>query len=123
MYDEISEYPDTTFNGELVAYALSERMTKNLVMLELFRGVSAKRPAKGLNLYSDRGSKYCAYDYQKLLEQFGMTASLGRKVDCWDNAPMESFWGTLKNDLGSSSGLPHPSAGNAGDHRVQRDLL
>lgn len=87
------------FSGELVGYAMSERMTKSLVMQALFRGVSAKRPAKGLILHSDRGSQYCAYGYQKLLEQFGMTASMSRKGDCWDNAPMESFWGTLKNEL------------------------
>ena len=64
------------FNGELVGYAMSERMTKNLVMQALFRGVSTKRPAKGLILHSDRGSQYCAHDYQKLLGQFGMTASM-----------------------------------------------
>jgi len=87
------------FNGELVGYAMSERMTKNLVMQALFRGVSAKRPPKGLILHSDRGSQYCTHDYQKLLGQFGMTASMSRKGDCWDNAPMESFWGTLKNEL------------------------
>lgn len=87
------------FNGELVGYAMSERMTKNLVMQALFRGVSARRPVKGLILHSDRGSQYCAHDYQKLLGQFGMTASMSRKGDCWDNAPMESFWGTLKNEL------------------------
>jgi len=87
------------FSGELVGYAMSERMTKNLVMQALFRGVSARRPAKGLILHSDRGSQYCAQDYQKLLRQFGMTASMSRKGDCWDNAPMESFWGTLKNEL------------------------
>lgn len=73
-------------------------------MQALFRGVSAKRPAKGLILHSDWGSQYCAHDYQKLLahgiaNQFGMTASMSRKGDCWDNAPMESFWGTLKNEL------------------------
>jgi putative transposase len=44
-------------------------------------------------------AKYYAHDYQKLLKQFGMTASMSRKGDCWDNAPMESFWGTLKNKL------------------------
>lgn len=44
-------------------------------------------------------AQYCAHDYQKLLQQFGMTASMSRKGDCWDNAPMESFWGLLKNEL------------------------
>jgi len=65
----------------------------------LFRAVANKRPAKGLVLHSDRGSQYCAHDYQKLLRQFGMTVSMSRKGDCWDNAPMENFWGTLKNEL------------------------
>ena len=74
-------------------------MTKALVMQALFRGVSAKRPAKGLILHSDRDSQYCAHDYQKLLKQFGMTSSMSRKGDCWDNAPMESLWGSLKNEL------------------------
>ena len=57
-----------------------------------------KLPAKNLVLHSDRGTKYYAHDYQ-LLTQFGMTVSMSRKGDCWDNAPMESFWGTLKNEL------------------------
>jgi putative transposase len=87
------------FNGELVGYAMSERMTKELVMQALFRAVAAKRPAKGLIHHSDRGSQYCAHAYQNLLQQFGMQASMSGKGDCWDNAPMESFWGLLKNEL------------------------
>lgn len=87
------------FNGELVGHAMSERMTKNLVIQALFRATSVKRPAKGLIHHSDRGSQYCAHDYQKLLKQFGMRVSMSRKGDCWDNAPMESFWGTLKSEL------------------------
>ena len=87
------------FNGELIGYAMSERMTKNLVMQALFRATASKRPTRGLILHSDRGSQYCAHDYQQVLLQFGMIASMSRKGDCWDNAPMESFWGTLKNEL------------------------
>ncbi len=87
------------FNGELVGYAMSERMSQSLVMQALFRAASTKRPPKGLVLHSDRGSQYCASDYQKHLRQFGMVASMSRRGDCWDNAPMESFWGTLKNEL------------------------
>lgn len=87
------------FNGELVGYAMNERMSQNLVMQAFFRAVAAKRPDKGLIHHSDRGSQYCAHAYQKLLRQFGMTASMSRKGNCWDNAPMESFWGTLKNEL------------------------
>ena len=71
--------------------------------LGLLRAVAAKRPRKGLIHHSDRGSQYCADDYQTLLNQFGMTASMSRKGNCYDNAPMESFWGTLKQDLSIKS--------------------
>lgn len=87
------------FNGELVGYALDERMTQNLVMQALFRAVAARRPARGLVHHSDRGSQYCAHAYQRLLRQFGMQVSMSRKGNCWDNAPMESCWGSLKNEL------------------------
>jgi len=87
------------FNGEIVGYAMGDRITKNLVSESLFRSVSMKRPAKGLIHHSDRGSQYCSYDYGKLLEQFGMKASMSGKGNCYDNAPMESFWGTLKSEL------------------------
>lgn len=87
------------FNGELVGYAMRPRITKNLVSESLFRAVAAKRPSKGLIHHSDRGSQYCAYEYVKLLEQFGMKSSMSRKGNCYDNAPMESFWGTLKQEL------------------------
>lgn len=86
-------------SGEIVGYAMGDRITKKLVSQSLFRAVAAKRPEKGLIHHSDRGSQYCAYDYQKLLEQFGMKASMSRKGNCYDNAPMESFWGTLKSEL------------------------
>ncbi len=78
---------------------MSERMTTSLVSQALFRAVAAKRPAKGLIHHSDRGSQYCAHAYRKQLQQFGMQASMSRKGNCWDNAPMESFWGSLKNEL------------------------
>ena len=87
------------FTCELVGYAMSERMTQELTGRALFRAAQQKRPASGLIHHSDRGSQYCAYDYSKLLKQFGMKASMSRKGNCYDNAPMESFWGSLKNEL------------------------
>jgi putative transposase len=87
------------FSGELVGYALNERMTKDLVIRALFRAVNHQKPKPGLILHSDRGSQYCAQDYQAMLAQFGMKSSMSRKGDCWDNSPMESFWGTLKNEM------------------------
>lgn len=87
------------FNGEIVGYAMGDRITRHLVSQSLFRAVASKRPGKGLIHHSDRGSQYCSPKYRKLLEQFGMKASMSRKGNCYDNAPMESFWGTLKQEL------------------------
>ncbi len=87
------------FTGEIVGYAMGARMSKSLITQSLFRAVSAKRPAKGLIHHSDRGSQYCSREYRKILDQFGMKASISRKGNCYDNAPMESFWGTLKQEL------------------------
>jgi putative transposase len=87
------------FTHEIVGYAMGERMTKNLVSQSLFRAVEAKRPAQGLMHHSDRGSQYCSYEYQHLLQQFAMRTSMSGKGNCFDNAPMESFWGMLKQEL------------------------
>jgi transposase InsO family protein len=84
---------------EIVGYALGERMTQELVGQALFRAVQAKRPPVGLIHHSDRGSQYCAHEYRELLDQFGMQASMSGKGNCYDNAPMESFWGSLKSEL------------------------
>ncbi|PSJ15722.1 hypothetical protein C7H79_17450, partial [Nitrosomonas supralitoralis] len=53
-------------------------------------------PGKGLIAHSDCGSQYCAHDYQNLLQQFGMIASMSRKDDCYENAPMETSGEYLK---------------------------
>jgi putative transposase len=87
------------FNGEIVGYAMGERLTRNLVSHSLFRAMAAKRPTGGLIHHSDRGSQYCAYEYQQILGQFDLKASMSDRGNCFDNAPMESFWGTLKQEL------------------------
>ena len=53
---------------------------------------------EGCILHSDRGSTYCCDDYQKLLQKNGFVCSMSRSGDCWDNAPMESFWGKMKTE-------------------------
>jgi putative transposase len=87
------------FTADIVGYAMGERLTKNLVSQSLFKAVAAKRPANGLIQHSDRGSQYCSHEYRDILERFGIQASMSRKGNCYDNAPMESFWGTLKQEL------------------------
>jgi transposase InsO family protein len=87
------------FSGEIVGYAMGERLTRNLVSQSLFRALAAKCPAKGLTHHSDRGSQYCSQEYRQILDHFGLKASMSGKGNCFDNAPMESFWGTLKQEL------------------------
>jgi len=83
---------------EIVGYAMNDRMGKELVTQSLFKAVSRKNPGEGLIHHSDRGSQYCAYDTYRLLDQFGMKASMSGKGNCYDNAPMESFWGIIKSE-------------------------
>ena len=87
------------WNGEIVGYALGSRITKDLVEKSLLRAAAAKRPPEGLIHHSDRGSQYCSPHFQKLIARLGMRPSMSRRGNCWDNAPMESFWGTMKNEL------------------------
>lgn len=87
------------FAGEIVGRAYGERMTSDLVVRALEQAVATRRPAPGLIHHSDRGSQYCSHEYQALLLRHGMRVSMSRKGDCYDNAPVESFWGTLKNEL------------------------
>jgi transposase InsO family protein len=87
------------FTCEIVGYSMAKRMTQELTGQALFRATQQKRPPAGLIHHSDRGSQYCSHDYRRLLEQFGMKASMSRRGNCYDNAPMESFWGSLKNEL------------------------
>jgi transposase InsO family protein len=87
------------FSGNIVGYAMGERLTRDLVSQSLFKAVAAKRPTQGLIHHSDRGSQYCSHEYRNLMDRFGLKMSMSGKGNCYDNAPMESFWGTLKQEL------------------------
>src|SRR5215203_4582963 len=87
------------FAGEIVGRSFGRRMTTDLVVRALEQAVAARRPAAGLMHHSDRGSQYCSHEYQALLESYGMRVSMSRKGNCYDNAPVESFFGTLKTEL------------------------
>lgn len=87
------------FTGNIVGYAMGERLTRNLVSQSLIRAIAARRPPQGLVHHSDRGSQYCSHEFRNILDRYVLTASMSRKGNCFDNAPMESFWGTLKQEL------------------------
>ncbi len=84
---------------EIVGFSMSERMDTGLVLAALTKAARLHRPPVGLILHSDRGSQYCSAAYQERLRSYGLVCSMSKKGDCYDNAPMESFWGLLKNEL------------------------
>jgi putative transposase len=85
--------------SEIVGYAMGERLSKYLVSESLFKALNLKRPIQGLLQHSDQGSQYCSEDYRNILIQRGIGISMSRRGNCYDNAPMESFWGILKQEL------------------------
>lgn len=84
------------FSRKLVGWAMNETMPQQLTLAALWVALGWRDPAPGLLHHSDRGSQYAAGDYRKVLEARGITVSMSRKGDCWDNAPMESANGTVK---------------------------
>jgi len=83
----------------IVGWAMSNRIHRQLVIDAMLMAIWQRKPDKGLLHHSDRGSQYCSQEYQNLLKRHGMVCSMSRKGDCWDNAPMESFFHTLKTEL------------------------
>lgn len=83
----------------IVGWSMGPRMTRDLVIDALRMAYFRRRPKRGLMHHSDRGSQYASQDYQALLEAYGMIVSMSRKANCWDNAPMESFFHSLKTEL------------------------
>jgi putative transposase len=87
------------YSRKVVGWSLGERLTSELVSEALQRAIGRQLPGVDLVAHSDRGSQYASGSYQRLLASQGMTCSMSRKGNCWDNAPMESFFATLKKEL------------------------
>jgi putative transposase len=84
------------FSRKIVGWATSERIDEALVTTALNRAIAQRHPGPGLLHHSDRGSQYAADGYQRLLGKMDMVCSMSRKGNCWDNAVMERFFGSLK---------------------------
>lgn len=84
------------FNRQIVGWSMKPHMRQELVVDALRMAWFRRRPAPGLIMHSDRGSQYCGKEFTRALKAYGMKASMSRKGDCWDNAPTESLWGSLK---------------------------
>jgi putative transposase len=86
------------FNREIVGWSLKEQLTADLVVDALTMAWFRRRPEPGLIHHSDRGSQYASAAFQDKLSEYGMRCSMSRKGNCWDNAPSESFFNSLKNE-------------------------
>lgn len=87
------------YSRRVVGWALTSTLEQFLTHQSLERALALRQPTAGLLHHSDRGSQYAATDYQGQLIQKGILCSMSRKGDCWDNAPVESFFATLKQEL------------------------
>lgn len=87
------------YSRVVVGWAMSERMTAQLVDDALMMAVWKRKPPKGLMVHSDRGSQYASDLYQATIKDHDFICSMSRKGNCWDNAPSESFFHTLKTEL------------------------
>jgi len=87
------------YSRKIAGWSMDRTMTRKLVCDALEMGIKRRNPGKGLLHHSDRGVQYSSKDFRKMLEKNGMTCSMSRKGNCWDNAPMESFFHTLKMEL------------------------
>jgi len=86
------------YSRQIVGWAMDKRMKKQLTLDALAMAYWRRRPSAGLLHHSDRGSQYACHDYRKRLKQYGMVASMSRKGNCWDNAPTERFFRSLKSE-------------------------
>ena len=86
------------FNREVVGWSIKPKMTADIVTDALTMAWFRRRPAPGLIHHSDRGSQYASSVFQTKLTEYGMICSMSRKGNCWDNAPTESFFNSLKNE-------------------------
>ncbi len=84
------------FSRQVVGWAMNKRMTETLVIEALNMALSRRKRSSDLLLHSDRGSQYAATAFQAVLKQHNILCSMSRKGNCWDNAPTESFFRTLK---------------------------
>jgi transposase InsO family protein len=87
------------FSRQVVGWAMADHLGHELALAALEMAIKRRRPVPGLVQHSDRGVQYAAHGYRKRLHEHGLICSMSRKGDCWDNAPMESFFATLKGEL------------------------
>ncbi len=87
------------FSRRIVGWSMDATMTSRLVVDALEMAIRFRLPGEGLVAHSDRGSQYASEHYQDLLGEHGIACSMSGVTQCWDNAPVESFFASLKREL------------------------
>jgi putative transposase len=87
------------YSRRIVGWSMADHMESRLVVDALEMAVARRLPGEGLLAHTDRGSQYASDHYQRLLRKHGIECSMSRVAQCWDNAPMESFFASLKKEL------------------------
>ena len=87
------------YSRRVIAWGMGCRQTQDLATAALTMALERRRPTPGVLHHTDRGAQYVAATYQALLATHGLTASMSRRANCWDNAVVESFFHTLKTEL------------------------
>jgi putative transposase len=87
------------YSRKVVGWSMAATLESRLVVDALEMALTRRRPGAGLLAHSDRGSQYASDHYQSLLGKHGITCSMSGVAQCWDNAPAESFFASLKKEL------------------------
>lgn len=87
------------FSRRVIGWAISNRMKQDLAIRALNMAIALRRPPPGCIHHTDRGSQYCAHEYQKILRKHGFSVSMSGKGNCYDNSTVESFFKSLKAEL------------------------
>lgn len=87
------------YSRAVIGWSIQSTMSRQLVCDALIMALWQRGLPRGVLFHCDRGSQYCSDDYQKLLKVYGITCSMSRKGNCWDNAVAESFFHTIKTEL------------------------
>lgn len=87
------------YSRKVIGWSLQSTMTKQLVCDALMMALWRRGFPRHVLFHSDRGSQYCSHDYQNRLKHYGLTCSMSRKGNCWDNAVAESFFHSIKTEL------------------------
>ena len=87
------------YSRKIVGWAMADHLRAELPLAALAMAIATQRPSAGLIHHSDRGVQYASAEYRKMMQFASFRASMSRKADCYDNAPMESFFHTLKTEL------------------------